>query len=108
MGEKGARGSGAGTAMAATLVDALDQLGDVTQRSMFGGHGIFADGVMFGLVDSEGTAFLRAAEGDIPPDGSLRHGRMPYWSVPDELIDAPERLRELAARSLVSARAARR
>ncbi len=107
MGEKGARRSDAGTAMAATLVDDLSPLGDVTQRAMFGGHGIFADGVMFGLVDSEGTAFLRADD-DSPSDGSVRHGRMPYWSVPDELLDAPDRLRELAERSLASARGARR
>lgn len=106
MGEKGARKSEAGEAMAATLVDELAPLGDVTRRSMFGGHGIFADGVMFGLVDSDGTPFLREAAAS-PPDGSVRHGRMPYWSVPEELIDAPDQLRELAGRSLDAARAAR-
>ncbi len=93
--------------MAAVLLEELKPLGDVTRRAMFGGHGIFADGVMFGLVDSEGTPFLRADD-DSPPDGSVRHGRMPYWSVPDDLLDAPDRLRERAGRSLASARAARR
>ena len=46
--------------------------GPVTVRRMFGGAGLFADGIMFALV-SDGDIFLKADEETIPTlksDGS--------------------------------------
>lgn len=111
MGEKGARQTQAGAAMAGRLVDELAPLGDVTSKKMFGGFGVFADGVMFALVDSAGGAFLRA--GDSGADafeaaGSARHARMPYWSVPGDVIDDDGRLLDWARQALAVAQAAKR
>ena len=39
-------------------LDLLVPLGPVTARSMFGGHGLYADGLMFGLLD-DGDLFLK-------------------------------------------------
>ena len=36
-----------------SLLDLLMPLGEVRARKMFGGHGIYKDGVMFGLVADE-------------------------------------------------------
>ena len=40
------------------LVDTLSGLGPVSVRRMFGGAGVYADGVMFGLV-ADDTLYLR-------------------------------------------------
>lgn len=89
MGEKGAKQSTASAAMADRLLDELAPLGDVTAKKMFGGHGIFADGVMFALVDSAGTPFLRAnaeTAAGFEAAGSDPHGKMPYWEIPDGVL----------------------
>jgi DNA transformation protein and related proteins len=39
-------------------VDLFAPLGDVVSRSMFGGHGLYLDGVMFGLLD-DGELYLK-------------------------------------------------
>jgi len=35
------------------LVEQLSPLGSITARKMFGGHGIYCDGMMFGLIASD-------------------------------------------------------
>lgn len=42
----------------AYLVDRLGPLGDVRARAMFGGHGLYLDGLMFALVASD-TLYLK-------------------------------------------------
>jgi DNA transformation protein len=37
----------------AHVLDLVAPLGEVTARAMFGGHGIYAEGVMFGLLDGD-------------------------------------------------------
>ena len=107
MGEKGAKLTEQSTAGAEDLVEQLRPLGDVSNRKMFGGHGIFRDGVMFALVNSDGEAFLRVDDNfrsELEATGSASHGKMPYMSVPTD----DEALLALAARSLEIARAAKR
>jgi DNA transformation protein len=41
------------TTFVAHVLDLLAPLGPVTARAMFGGHGLYLDGVMFGLLDDE-------------------------------------------------------
>jgi DNA transformation protein len=102
MGEKGARQSQAGSAMAEQLLDELAPLGAVTAKKMFGGYGVFADGVMFALVDSAGRAHLRADEATAPgfeAAGSDKHGRMPSWQIPDDVMADPDQLLAWAGRA---------
>ena len=90
--------------MAGAFVDLLDDLftplGGVSLRRMFGGIGVYKDGVMFGLVADdvlylkadETTAAAFEAEGCGPFVYSAR-GRsmpMPYWRLPDRLYDEPD------------------
>ena len=42
-------------------VDLLSPLGDVSSCAMFGGHGLYLDGLMFGLLD-DGELFLKTDE----------------------------------------------
>ena len=85
------------------LLGKLQLCAPVTKRAMFGGYGLFIEGVMFGLV-ADGQPFFK---GDLQnleqyrsagsqPFEYNRKGRpiqMSYYSVPDRVLD---NLQELA------------
>ena len=87
----------------------------VTVRRMFGGAGIYADGVMFALLSSGGTIYLKVDETNepdfvrenlpsfAPVMKSGRHAVMPYRQMPDRLHDDPEELAQWAERALAAA-----
>lgn len=111
MGEKGSRRTRHGDAVADGLAADLAPLGDVTSRAMFGGHGVFHDGVMFAIVDADGVVFLRAdasTAGEFEEAGSSKHGKMPYWEVPPEIHDDHSLLLAWAAKARDVAHAAKR
>lgn len=111
MGEKGARQTQEGADTAESIVADLAPIGDVSSKKMFGGHGVFCDGVMFALIDSGGTVHLRADEstqGRFTAAGSTKHGRMPYWTVPASVLDSEDDMLDWAKQSLDVARAAKR
>lgn len=81
---------------------------------MFGGAGIFFDGLMIGLV-SDGDIFLKADADTAPsferegmkPFGygaKRRRVVMSYWRLPDRLLDDPDELGEWARAALGAAR----
>lgn len=92
--------------------------GAVTVKRMFGGAGIWSEGLMFGLV-FEGAIFLKVDETSIPDferEGSKpfvytraksrgRVGRasLSYWRLPERLYDDPEELAAWAGRALAIA-----
>lgn len=111
MGEKGAKQTEASAAMAERLLDELQGVGNITSKKMFGGHGVFEDGVMFAMVDSVGTALLRADDEtskEFEALGSERHGRMPYWTIPASVIEDEKLLVNWAERALTVAKTAKR
>ena len=73
---------------------------------MFGGIGVFKDGLMFGLVDDdvlymkadETTAARYEAEGQSrwAYEGKGKQVALPYWRLPDRLYDEPDEFREWA------------
>jgi DNA transformation protein len=85
----------------AFLADLLSGFGPVQIRNMFGGAGVYADGVMFAiLVDDtlylkadETSAEAFAAEGKGPftyrPKGRSPVA-MSYWEIPERLLDDPD------------------
>jgi DNA transformation protein len=92
--------------------------GPVEVRRMFGGAGIYADGMMFGLV-ADGVIYLKADEQNVaafeaeklPPftyatkDG--KRGVMSYRRMPDRLYDDPDELAAWAREALAAARRGR-
>jgi DNA transformation protein len=73
-----------------TLFDGLN----VESKKMFGGIGIFSEKIMFSLI-YDGILYFRSTE-DIASSYSVnsnqfqhpsRSSKMPYWSVPDEVIN---------------------
>lgn len=111
MGDKGRTTSPDAPAVAARAVDRLASLG-ATSKAMFGGHGLFVDGVMFGMVTSDGTLAFRAD--DDTAERYEAHGadrplsRMPYWTVPADVAAEDATFEAWAREALDVARAAKR
>ena len=99
------------------LQDQLGRLGPVAVRRMFGGAGVYADGIMFGLV-ADDTLYFKAddrtrqdfeAEGMQAFSYATKDGRntiMSYWRVPDRLFYEPDEMRAWAEKALGTARRA--
>jgi DNA transformation protein len=92
--------------------DLFAPFGPVTMKRMFGGAGLYREGLIFGLV-FDGAIFLKVDETCIPDferEGSrpLVYSRakrsgavaLPYWLLPERLYDDPEELAVWAARAL--------
>jgi DNA transformation protein len=87
----------------------------VTMKRLFGGSGLYADGLIFGLV-FDGAIFLKVDDASIPDferEGSrpLTYTRskragsvaLPYWLLPERLYDDPDELAVWAGRALAIA-----
>ncbi len=96
MGEKGDKLTKDSELMATQLCEKLKSIDGITSKKMFGGHGIFHKGKMFGIVDSKAQVYFKSNktnQRDFEARGSQRHGKMPYFSIPKEiLIDIDELL----------------
>ncbi len=79
------------------VLELLEPLGGVTARRMFGGHGLFQSGLMFGLMAND-TLYLKADDVNRPdfeaagmgPFTYSRKGRdiaLGYHETPAELYD---------------------
>jgi DNA transformation protein len=91
--------------------------GRVAVRRMFGGAGVFAEGVMIALV-ADGVIYLKADEQSVfafereglGPFTYMRGGTeaavMSYWRLPERLYDDPEELAAWASAALKAARRA--
>ena len=111
MGAKGQKRTVVAKEAADAVVAGLAPLGNVTARGMFGGYGIRVDGVMFGLVDRDGIFHLRADDQTrraFEEAGGEQHGSMPYFSVPDAVLDHGSELISWSTRALEVARAAKK
>ena len=67
----------------------LEPLGDIRERAMFGGYGIFENGDMFGLL-SGSALFFKIGEANraaFEAVGAEQFNRMPYFRVPDSVMD---------------------
>lgn len=84
------------------LCELLAPLGAIRVKRMFGGAGLYADDVMFALIDDE-TLYFKAdastraryeAEGLGPfvYEGKTRPVEMSYWRAPERLYDEPEEM----------------
>ncbi len=90
---------------AETLENKLVSIGGITSKRMFGGFGIFHEGKMFGLVDSKGLCLLKVYDSnksDFEEKDSFQHSRMPYFSIPDEVMNNQEILITCAKKSIAT------
>ncbi len=91
MGQKGAKYEQNVQKAADSLLEKLSSIEGVSSKKMFGGQGIFCRGKMFGLVDSKGQIAFKVNESlekEYLNMGSVKHGKMPYYSAPDSIFDS--------------------
>ena len=91
----------------AFLEELFAPMGGVSLRRMFSGHGVFRDGLMFGLVIAD-VLYLKADDANRPAfeaEGSEpftyagakgREVRTSHWRVPERLFDEPDAFLEWA------------
>ena len=91
------------------LHDLFSAFAPVTTRAMFGGHGVYRDGTIIGIVIDE-TLYLKVdaqtravfeAAGCQPFVYEAKGKAVPmsYWTVPDEALDSPQEFRAWAQRA---------
>ncbi len=100
------------------LEEAFAPFGPVSVRSMFGGGGVFHEGLMIGLVSGE-TLYLKADAQTIPDfeaeacepfvfrPRSGKSAAMSYWRAPEYILDDPEQLAVWAEKARQAARRSR-
>lgn len=103
----------AGSEFADFVLELLAPLGGVGRRRMFGGHGLYRDGVMFALIADDTLYFKTDAtsRGDFEAEGLepfryTRQGRpvaLSYHRAPDAAFDSPHAMRPWAERGLAAA-----
>nr|WP_298923358.1 TfoX/Sxy family protein [uncultured Allomuricauda sp.] len=103
MGVKGAKITQGSVLAAELIVQKLSSISDISAKKMFGGHGIFHTGKMFGIIHSKGTAYLKvdiSNQKDYEKNGARKHGKMPYYSIPDAVFDDVDTLLLWAKKSI--------
>nr|CAD6616005.1 competence protein TfoX [Rhizobium sp. TCK] len=88
------------------IEEMFEPLGPVTARRMFGGKGIYHQGLIIALELSDGELLLKAdatsaaefrAAGARQWTYESKKGKaaaMPYWTIPDEALDDPDILQK--------------
>jgi DNA transformation protein len=95
------------------VLDQLEELGDVTPRSMFGGVGLYHRGVFFGLLARD-TLYLKVGAGSLAdyeragmkpfrPYPGRQTGTTRYYSVPLEVLESPIDLAAWARKAIAAA-----
>ena len=97
------------------VLELLSGFGRLEAKRMFGGAGLYRDGVMFGILDDD-VVFLRVddkleadlkAQGSVPwsysmkRDGAVRE--MGYWRMPETAADDPDEAVAIAKRAYAAA-----
>lgn len=91
------------------LHEVFEQFGRIHVRKMFGGYGIYHDGIMFGLV-ADDTLYLKADHttakhfesrglNQFEYDKGGKPVKMSYYEAPAEILDDPEDAAVWARRS---------
>ena len=97
---------------AESLVELFAPLGPVRVKRMFGGKGIYLDGLIIAVELSDGALCLKGDAESAPAyeaaggrrwvyegetkAGTARAVAMPYWTMPEEAFDDEEALRRFA------------
>ena len=97
------------------VIDQLSTWADVSARKMFGGAGLYCDGVMFGLI-ADDIAYLKVDDSnrqDFERAGSCPFNPYPdkaktivmsYYEIPVDILEDRDQLAAWADRSLEIAR----
>jgi len=99
------------------VTELLAPLGRVSARRMFGGHGLYCDGVFFGIVHDEmlylkadavnRVEFERAGCEIFSYSRKGKAATLNFYRAPEDAMDAPQRMLPWARKALEAALRAR-
>ena len=92
--------------------DILGHIDGVTSKKMFGGYGIYLDGLIFAIITDDSELRFKAND-ETKEQYESRGGKqfiytghknkkptpMPYWTVPEEIMEDRELIEEWARQS---------
>ncbi|MDP1699150.1 MAG: TfoX/Sxy family protein [Xanthomonadaceae bacterium] len=95
------------------LHELLEPLGSIRMRKMFGGHGVYCEGLFIAIV-IDGQLYLKVDELTRPAfvaagcepfiyTSKGRSAPMSYWNVPEEALDSAEQIQPWAQRAIAAA-----
>lgn len=96
------------------LQDLLGDLEGISHRAMFGGVSLYQHGIIFGIV-IEDTLYFKVNQNNRPQYEALgstpftyvspknKIVTMPYWTVPEEILEDPDTLKEWVTASIAVA-----
>ena len=89
------------------MYDRLSHIPNITSKRMFGGYGIYQDGIIFAIITSEKELYFKAdislearfKTHDSRPFVYTGHKNrkpttMPYWLLPEEILEDKEKIIE--------------
>ena len=93
------------------IKDQLSDIGEIETKNMFGGVGFFKDGKMFGMI---GNDVFRLKTDEVNKEKFIKAGMkpyfskskkkgMPYWEVPENIIEDRSELKKWAEESIAAA-----
>jgi DNA transformation protein len=96
------------------LRDLFDPLGPIYARAMFGGHGLYFEGLIIGIIidealylkadDQTRARFQQAGCEPFVYDMKGQPLTMSYWSLPADAMDSPQSMRPWAQLAIDAAR----
>lgn len=97
----------------AYVVDLMQGIGPVTARGMFGGHGIFLNGLMFGLI-ADSVLYLKVDKDSEPAfrekgleafsyNKKGKQYRMSYYQAPEEVFEDLDEMNSWAKKAYKAA-----
>lgn len=94
------------------VLEQFEMLGGVSHRKMFGGGGLYRDGLFFGVLN-EDTLYLKTDAENRPDYEALgaepfnpypdKPGVLSYFAVPIDVLEQPDELAEWARKALAAA-----
>jgi DNA transformation protein len=97
------------------VVEQMESMGEIHARAMFGGHGLYCDGVFFALI-SRGAVFLKVDDVNRPAFEALRQkpfrpwddkpDTMQYYEAPAEMFEDGDILKEFVGGAVAAGRRA--
>jgi len=95
------------------VLELLEPLGGCSARAMFGGHGIYRGGAIFGLVvgdrlylkaDAQTEVdFIGVGSAPFVYQGKGRAVQMSYWNAPDDALESSDEMIRWARLALAAA-----
>jgi DNA transformation protein len=96
------------------VLDQLSEIDGLKAKAMFGGFGIYSEGIIFALIIGDGTLYFKVNDfnrpdfleiGSKPFEYKNKNGKdvvMPYFEIPPHLLEDKEQILLWAKKSIKS------